>query len=272
VYDPGNRRFDHHQRGFSETLHDVRLSSAGLIWKNYGHTILLAAFNLEGKYVDVVHRLVYRTFVKSIDLADNGVLISDDSTCIVNRIKRRNPDHNWNDHAEKYYQGMVSDQLFNDAVMIMQGEFREYMIYILNHWLHGFDYVIHLYLEAMLEKKGYILFEDPNNSYNFKDYMDEIEYLDTTGSKMFYSLSYDTLRSQWNAIALPVSSTNTSLRMPFPQEWRGLSGQSLEATTRVPGSLFVHLSGFMASHKTKEGLVELVKISIAGRENKRINV
>jgi uncharacterized UPF0160 family protein len=36
VYDPEKQRFDHHQRGFGETLdanHKIKLSSAGLIYK-----------------------------------------------------------------------------------------------------------------------------------------------------------------------------------------------------------------------------------------------
>ena len=41
VYDPAKHRYDHHQRGFAETLddkHTMKLSSAGLVYKSVAHS------------------------------------------------------------------------------------------------------------------------------------------------------------------------------------------------------------------------------------------
>ena len=43
VYEPARHRYDHHQRGFLETLddkHTMKLSSAGLIYKHFGREVI----------------------------------------------------------------------------------------------------------------------------------------------------------------------------------------------------------------------------------------
>jgi len=43
TYVPATHRYDHHQRGFEETLdaeHKVKLSSAGLVYKHFGKEVL----------------------------------------------------------------------------------------------------------------------------------------------------------------------------------------------------------------------------------------
>jgi uncharacterized UPF0160 family protein len=43
VYNPDTLRFDHHQREFQDTFsehHDIRLSSAGLVYKHFGRDVL----------------------------------------------------------------------------------------------------------------------------------------------------------------------------------------------------------------------------------------
>jgi uncharacterized UPF0160 family protein len=43
VYDPALQRYDHHQKGFTETFHhksDIKLSASGLVYKHYGKEII----------------------------------------------------------------------------------------------------------------------------------------------------------------------------------------------------------------------------------------
>jgi uncharacterized UPF0160 family protein len=80
VYDPAAKRYDHHQRGFGESLaeigHKTKLSSAGLVWRHYGRTLLSQLAQpeqLPDKDLDVLYRKVYRDFIEHLDAIDNGI-------------------------------------------------------------------------------------------------------------------------------------------------------------------------------------------------------
>jgi uncharacterized UPF0160 family protein len=68
VYDPETRRFDHHQRGFTETfssLYDIKLSSAGLIYKHYGKRVLaeLLKWPSDKPELEFIYQKVYRELI-----------------------------------------------------------------------------------------------------------------------------------------------------------------------------------------------------------------
>ncbi len=77
VYEADNLRFDHHQRGFEETFskkHDIKLSSAGLVYKHFGKEIIGEVVG-EGKQeaVDLLFDKIYDGFIQELDGVDNGV-------------------------------------------------------------------------------------------------------------------------------------------------------------------------------------------------------
>jgi uncharacterized UPF0160 family protein len=82
VYDPESNRFDHHQASFVDTYdakHEIRLSSAGLIYKHFGQQIVSTIVNSVA-HADVdkitLEKLVLRTydhFIMELDAIDNGV-------------------------------------------------------------------------------------------------------------------------------------------------------------------------------------------------------
>jgi uncharacterized UPF0160 family protein len=55
-----------------------------------------------------------------------------------------------------------------------------------------------------------------------------------------------------------------ALRKGLPAAWRGLRGAELDATSGVPGGVFVHAAGFIGGHDTEEGAL---KMAIAGLES-----
>ncbi len=59
VYDPATLRFDHHQREFTDTYsakHNIRLSSAGLIYKHFGDRVIEALIGR--KDAEIVQRVI----------------------------------------------------------------------------------------------------------------------------------------------------------------------------------------------------------------------
>lgn len=80
IYDPPSRRYDHHQRGFGETLAEagrsIKLSSAGLVWRHHGMELLARLAQPEAlpeAELRVLYTKVYTDFVEHIDGIDNGV-------------------------------------------------------------------------------------------------------------------------------------------------------------------------------------------------------
>ena len=78
VYDPNTLRFDHHQAAFQGTLGgdftNVRLSSAGLIYKHYGREVLQRLSGIqEEKTLEWLYTMMYRILIEIIDANDNGI-------------------------------------------------------------------------------------------------------------------------------------------------------------------------------------------------------
>lgn len=82
VYDPSRHRYDHHQRGFTETLdekHGIPLSSCGLFIKHFYKELLDKFLNEEftnkSSRVDIHELMVYLydTLWEAIDAKDNGI-------------------------------------------------------------------------------------------------------------------------------------------------------------------------------------------------------
>ena len=53
----------------------------------------------------------------------------------------------------------------------------------------------------------------------------------------------------------------TAYRLPFPEAWRGLSGEALSLVTGIPGCVFTHADGFIAGNDTREGAIAMAVVS-----------
>lgn len=113
IYDPENYKFDHHQKEFNETLNDdyeIKLSSAGLIYKHFGREIICNIINANielndisdnPELIDKIFFKIYKSFIKEIDAIDNGISQYDEiepkfhiNTDLSSRVKKLNP--SWN--------------------------------------------------------------------------------------------------------------------------------------------------------------------------------
>ena len=92
VYDPSKERYDHHQKEFQDSFdksHNIRLSSAGLIYKHFGKEVLknlidtqilkdLDNYNMkidifDENFINAIYMKLYDTFIQTVDAIDNGV-------------------------------------------------------------------------------------------------------------------------------------------------------------------------------------------------------
>ena len=136
VYDPSNKRFDHHQKEFQDTFgtdYQIRLSSAGLVYKHFGREVVknIAAelltkypvnIELNEENVELIYKRLYDNFILYVDAVDNGVnQYSNDvrpkykvNSHLSTRIGRLNPSH--------YEENVSFDQRFHDAMKVAEEE------------------------------------------------------------------------------------------------------------------------------------------------------
>ena len=84
VYDPKNKRFDHHQAGCDETYSSdqiIPMSSVGMVYKEFAYDFLYALHGTElntyGLDIKSIADGLYRTFILEIDAIDNGIKQAD---------------------------------------------------------------------------------------------------------------------------------------------------------------------------------------------------
>lgn len=59
--------------------------------------------------------------------------------------------------------------------------------------------------------------------------------------------------------AVPVTPNSFESRKKLPEQWCGLRDDKLSEKAGVEGCIFIHATGFIGGHKTKEGALHLAR-------------
>jgi len=272
-YDPARNRFDHHQRGFEETMdgYSTKLSSSGLIYKHFGREVLRRIFNrksqesstssthavpsLDDNVIDKLYKKVYEDFMEHIDGIDNGVAVSDGpinykvESHLSARIGRLNPSWNLESNNEDM------ERRFSLALQVVSNEFFDYLIALVESWWPG-----RLLVEQAFDKRfeyhesGEIIvlerycpwiahLEDIEVDHNLQGLVKYVLYKDSHGG--------------WRIHAAPVSAGSFASRLALPESWRGTRNEELDAICGVENCVFVHANGFIGGNKTFEGTLAM---------------
>jgi uncharacterized UPF0160 family protein len=272
VYDPSTHRYDHHQRGFTETFspnHKTKLSSAGLIYKHFGREVILQEMqNLNVSPIDedtvtlIYHRL-YEKFIEAIDGVDNGVEQYPAEvkpnyyvgTTLSQRVGAMLPP--WNrpqDSAEL-------DRRFQLAKKMAGEEFLQHLRYNLESWLPARTLVEQSLRNRMeVSPSGQIILLD--SCCPWKEHLETIEREMGLEGQVKYILFADQSQN-WRVQAVPVSPDSFSSRLALPEPWRGKRDEELSQLLDLPGCVFVHASGFIGGHLTKEGALQMAEKALA---------
>lgn len=284
-YDPERHRFDHHQRGFSETFdgsHDTKLSSAGLVWKHYGKDILAEHLGcaVDDARVDLLYGKMYDDFVEAIDAIDNGIPQYPDAqssaayrsrTDLSSRVGFLNP--RWNETWDD------ADLMtrFRKASLLAGTEFFERVDDAVAAWLPARQIV----LDAVEGRKAFdcadpqgriVLFE---RAVNWKGHIFRLEdELSLADSEKILYVVYPDESGKWRVQAVPVSTESFESRRALPEAWRGVRDDALSELSGIPGCVFVHASGFIGgtlgrgfrhSHTgntTKDGALSMARTAL----------
>lgn len=86
--------------------------------------------------------------------------------------------------------------------------------------------------------------------------------LDKSDKQILYCIFPDS-NGSWRIQSVPLSSHSFDLRQALPDQWRGLRDKELDQICGVDGCVFIHASGFIGGHTTREGALEMGKKALS---------
>ncbi|KAL5335878.1 metal-dependent protein hydrolase [Aspergillus crustosus] len=274
-YDPTTNRYDHHQRTFNSTFpgYATKLSSAGLVYLHFGQSIIAQHANLPTEHANVglIFQKLYADFIEAVDANDNGISSYDSAALEKAGIEKKFKDggvtiasvvNDLNYADEEGEEDLGEDGLFEKASEFIGGVFRRKLRAAVGSWLPARETVQKAY-EARKEvhQSGRILVL-PEGGVPWKEHLGNFE-KEAGGeeAEVYYVLYPENASadSKWRIQAVSVSEGSFVSRKPLPEKWRGvrdadLDGVLAEGGEGIPaGAVFVHASGFIGGHKTREG-------------------
>ena len=272
VYDPTNHRYDHHQPEFKDSFSDqfkTLLSSAGLVYKHFGKEIIAAqAAHLSPEQIEALYVHVYESFVEPFDANDNGISAypADIKPTIARgfdifqHVNLLNP--GWNEIITPE----SSNASFMKAVELVSEIFNLYLNNCLNFWLPAREII----QKAIESKQISSSASNPEDSKilvlsagcPWKDHL-----FNSAGTEEILYLIYpEGANDSWRIQACPESPDSFVSRLPLPEAWRGLRDVELDAVLTNDGvdtgAVFIHRSGFIGGHKTKEGALAMARLAV----------
>jgi uncharacterized UPF0160 family protein len=266
VYEPENYRFDHHQRGFDQVLegYNTKLSSAGLIYKHFGRDVIRAVLTgiqstaaQDETFVEACYQRIYKDFIEHIDAFDNGIEVADGalryhiSTTLSNRVGWLNP--SWNEAVSVE---TINDNLFREAMLLTSSEFLYHVYDLSSSWLPARS-IVQDAIDRRFEHDSLGRILVLSQHCPWKDHIFDLE-AKANVNQILYILYQDSAGS-WRIQAVPLDPNSFSSRKALPEAWRGLRDQALSEKAGIDGCIFIHASGFIGGHATKEGAIWLAK-------------
>ncbi|XP_059051756.1 MYG1 protein [Achroia grisella] len=273
VYDHENKRYDHHQREFNETLstlkptlgdkYKIKLSSAGLVYAFYGEQMLQELAPKESPLtpsdLNIIYKKVYESLIEEIDAIDNGVPMTDDEpkykirTHLSARVARLNP--NWNSNQQ-----IDINEVFKKAMVLVSEELLHTVNYFISTWLPARDYVKSA-IDSRFEihSSGQIL--EFTERFPWKEHLFDLETEMELGHEIKYVLFNDKPGS-WRVQAVPVSPTSFILRKPLSKKWWGVRDEILSDVAQIEGCIFCHSTGFIGGNVSREGALQMAIASL----------
>lgn len=228
IYDPGKKRFDHHQVDYQGNL-----SSAGMV---------LQYLKEEKKITPELYDHWNRTLVMGVDAHDNGIAPSETGFCFFSQIV--------SNFLPIEYQASISEY---------QKAFLEALHFVLGHLKRSklrFEYICSCkdkVKKSMAEHKEILVFEES------LPWMENFFSLGGENHPALFVLM--PTGSHWKVRGIPPSPREKMrVRKLLPKNWAGLHEEELEKVCHIPGAIFCHKGRFISIWRTKEAAQEALEL------------
>ncbi|XP_059539019.1 MYG1 exonuclease isoform X2 [Myotis daubentonii] len=267
-YDPQRHRYDHHQRSFTETMSSLspgkpwqtKLSSAGLIYLHFGHKLLaqLLGTSEEDSMVGTLYDKMYENFVEEVDAVDNGISQWEGepryalTTTLSARVARLNP--TWNQ----------PNQDTERAMDLVREEFLQRLDFYQHSWMPARALVEEALTQRLQVDPSGEIIELAKGGCPWKEHLYHLESGLSPPVAIAFVI-YTDQAGQWRVQCVPKELHSFQSRLPLPESWRGLRDEALDQVSGIPGCIFVHASGFIGGHRTREGALSMARATLAQR-------
>lgn len=286
IHDDSLARYDHHQREFAATFpgKNTKLSSAGLVWLHFGKRIVSAVTGLEptDPNVTLLHEKLYEDFVEAFDGNDNGISVYDPAALRKADITERFADRGFSiasvvsryNHAPLPAGTLLSsegDQAEEDARFLRASSFvgEQFALEIdsaFSRWLPARAVVKKAFnTRHQYDSKGRIIVIPYRvDGVPWADHLYSLEEEENVKGQVLFALFAENGEpdSRWRIRAVSLQPGSFENRKGLPEPWRGVRDQELSTLSGVPGSIFVHASGFIGGNATFDGALQMAKLAV----------
>ena len=237
IYDIGFGKYDHHQVDAKLRNEELKYSSFGLLWKDYGKKYLESI----NSYSEELFNRIDKRLVMQIDGIDNGVFPNIEAPYELLDLDKIIDlfNNNWDSKID-------NDNNFIEAVNIAS---------II------FDKLV-LREKSLVEAKKEVLEILKNTKDNILLLDKHIPYLDAVFDnnydKKIDAVIFPSNRGGYNIKPLTISKESFELKKNFPNNWWGLHDKELADITGIKTARFIHANGFIAATDTLEDAYLLV--------------
>ncbi|MEK7185191.1 MAG: MYG1 family protein [Patescibacteria group bacterium] len=267
VYDPSNRRFDHHQPGGSGArANGIPYAAFGLVWKEYGEKICAGKNSgaTDTSAAKAIAEKIDQKLVTPIDADDNGFAIAEFKIPGVANYRLQEFLYSFaptwkeklvNEAAEaeiivkdpaKLVQPAI-DKVFAELVVIAYKTL-EREIKIAADNVEGEALVLAAY-EAAPDKRVIVL----DGNYPWRGII-------TSKPEPLFVIYPQ--HGAWRVGAVQEGDFSFKNRKGFPASWGGLRHKELAAVSGVPDAIFCHKGLFTGSAGSKEGAIAMAKVAL----------
>lgn len=222
VFDIGFGEFDHHQQDRAVRDNQIPYAAFGLLWRKYGS---LLVGEEEAKRFD-------EKFIQSLDMNDN----TGSENEIADVISVFNPPWDW---------AVSSDKAFEEAKELAY----KILVKEIEH-IKSINRAEELVTKALKGLEDGILVLP--RSAPWKKFVKE---------KEVNFVIYPSNRGGYCAQAVQKDDKPNELKIPFPENWRGVEKELIGSVSGVETLQFCHNSGFLISALTLEDIIKACKIT-----------
>ncbi len=233
IYDPSQKRFDHHQAEYQGSL-----SSAGMVLK----------YLRDQKIISVeLYDHFNRSLVEGVDAHDNGIAPKESGYCFFSQIV--------SNFLPVHYEATLKEyqQAFLQALEFVFGH--------LKRSKERFEYV------RKARDKVRKSMEGNQKVLIFEESLPWMENFFLLGGEFHPALFVlMPTGTHWKLRGIPPSLRDRmKVRYPLPKQWAGLHDADLQKVTGIEGSIFCHKGQFISIWETKEAALKALEVILKGK-------
>lgn len=232
VYDPANKRYDHHQNGVPKRTNGVPYSAFGLIWLECG-----AAVAGSQEIADQIEQKL----VQPIDAADNHVAVCHPGVAGLTSFE-------FFDVIDAFRPVWGSAETYDQQFVVALEFARGLLLRLIAQARARLDMQTMIRERYTIEQERFVL--------EFDKAVPRHALVTHEDVRVVVSPVPAEDVDHWMAAVVPVAERSFQNRAIFPEEWAGLAAEELVEVSGIDGAVFCHKERYIFVAETKEAALK----------------